>query len=150
MGAVNTTCTNDDCGDRNDQDFIVHLVGTRGGEQTDRIVIANRRAIQAATNLYKRGFRHVMCRTAASNLQVAGNCADSLWIINAPSERELRPLIAMFGPDLRAAGTLVVSFEVPISSSHVSCLRRALVDQGFAPVREEIDSAGRPFLLCGP
>jgi hypothetical protein len=149
MSSVNALCMNEDRADGNDHDFIVRLIAICGAKQTKHIMIANRRAIQTATNLYKRGVRHGMCRTADSSPYAGASRADSLWIVNAPSETELGVLIAMLGQDSRADGTLVVGFEVPISSDHASCLRRALVDRGFAPVCEEIDSAGRTFLVYG-
>ena len=90
-----------------------------------------------------------MYRTAAQGPHVAENSADSLWILNVPSEAELRTLIPKLRPDLRMGGTLVVGFDLSISSDHASRLRRVLLDMGFVPVRQQTDSVGRTLLICG-
>jgi hypothetical protein len=133
----------------NVQEFVAHVIGLCHAKQTDHITVAGRRGIQTVIDLCRRGYLHVMCRTAAPAPHVEENSADSLWVLNVPSETELLALVAKLGRDLRAGGTLVVGFEVPISSDHASRLRRVLLDKGFVPVRQQTDAAGRMLLICG-
>jgi hypothetical protein len=149
MSSVGTMYASVNYGDKNVPEFVAHLIGTSHADRTDHITIAGRRAIQAVIDLCRRGYLHVMCRTAAQGPHVAENSTDSLWILNVPSETELRTLVAKLGPDLRVGGTLVVGFELSISSDHASRLRRVLLDMGFVPVRQQTDSAGRTHLICG-
>jgi hypothetical protein len=142
-------CASVDYGDERVRDFIAHVIGTCHARQTDHITIAGRRAIQTVIDLCRQGYLHVMCRTAAPGPHVAEDPADSLWILNVPSETELRALIATLGPDLRNGGTLVVGFEASISSDHAARLRQVLLEMGFVPVRQEIDPAARALLICG-
>ena len=133
----------------NVQEFVAHIIGMCHAKETDHITVAGRRAIQTVTDLCRRGYWHVMCRTGATGPDVEENSADSLWVLNVPSETELLGLVAKLGRDLRAGGTLVVGFEAPISSDHASRLRQVLVDKGFVPVCQQRDAAGRTLLVCG-
>jgi hypothetical protein len=133
-------------GDTDVREFVAQLIGTCNAKHTDHIMIAGRRAIQTVIDLCRRGYLNVVCRGSAPGPHVADDSADTLWILNVPSEAELRSLIIKCGRDLRMGGTLVVGFEVPISSAHISCLKRALFDHGFVPLRQQTDSAGRTLL----
>jgi hypothetical protein len=129
-------------------EFVAQIIGMCHAKQTDHITVAGRRAIQTVTDLCRRGYCHVMCCTAAIGPDVDENSADSLWILNVPSETELLALVTKLGRDLRARGTLVVGFEVSISSDHASRLRQMLRDNGFVPVRQQTDAARRTLLVC--
>jgi len=149
MCCARNTNANVSHGAANVQEFVAQIIGMCHAKQTDHITVAGRRAIQTVTDLCQRGYWHVMCCTAAIGPDVDENSADSLWILNVPSETELLALVTKLGRDLRAGGTLVVGFEVPISSDHAARLRRVLVDNGFVPVRQQTDAAGRTLLVCG-
>jgi hypothetical protein len=136
-------------GDTDVREFVAQLIGMCHAKHTDHIVIAGRRAIQTVIDLCRRGYVNVMCRSSGPGPHVADDSADTLWILNVPSEAELRLLIVKCGRDLRMGGTLIVGFEVPISSAHASCLKHALLDHGFVPVRQQTDPAGRTLLICG-
>jgi hypothetical protein len=138
-----------DCVDIDVREFVAQLIGTCHAKHTDHIMIAGRRAIQAVIDLCRRGYLNVMCRSSAPGPHVADDSADSLWILNVPSETELRALVAKFGRDLRMGGMLVVGFEIPISSDHASRLRKVLLGEGFTPLRQQTDSSGRTLLICG-
>ena len=149
MRSAGNMCASVNYCDENLREFVAYVIGTCHAERTDHLTVAGRRAIQTVLDLCHRGYLHVMYRTAAPAPHVAENLADYLWILNVPSETELRTLIAKLGPDLRMGGTLVVGFEVSISSRHASRLRQVLLDQGFVPVQQQIDPAGRTLLICG-
>jgi hypothetical protein len=137
------------CVDMDVREFVAQLIGTCHANHKDHIMIAGRRTIQTVIDLCRRGYLNVMCRSSAPGPHVKDDSADSLWILNVPSEAELRVLIAKFGRDLRIGGTLVVGFEVPISSPHASCLKRVLLESGFVPLRQQTDPSGRTLLICG-
>jgi hypothetical protein len=136
-------------GDTDVREFVAQLIGMCHVKHTDHIMIAGRRAIQTVLDLCRRGYLNVMCRGSAPGPHVADDSADSLWILNVPSEAELRSLITKCGRDLRMGGTLVVGFEVAISPTHASCLKRVLLDNGFVPLRQQTDASGRTLLICG-
>jgi hypothetical protein len=149
MSAAGQISASANFSDTDVREFVAQLIGTCHAKHTDHIMIAGRRAIQTVVDLCRRGYLNVMCRSSAPGPHIADDSADSLWILNVPSETELRTLIAKFGRDLRMGGTLVVGFEVPISSVHASCLKRVLFDNGFVLLRQQSDPSGRTFLICG-
>jgi hypothetical protein len=149
MSSAGTTFAS--LGYRNGQidEFVLHVIRMCNADKADHITIAGRRAIQTVLDLCRRGYMHVMCRTAAPGPRGCETCADSLWILNVPSETELRGLIAQLGPDLRKGGTLVVGFEVSVSSKHAARIKQVLFEMGFAPARQQKDKHGRTRIICG-
>src|ERR1700680_699894 len=124
------------CVDMDVREFVAQLIGRCQAKHKDHIIIAGRRTIQTVIDLCRRGYLNVMCRSSAPGPHVTDDSADSLWILNVPSETELRALVAKFGRDLRMGGMLVVGFEIPISSDHASRLRKVLLGEGFTPLRQ--------------
>lgn len=137
------------CAPENVPLFVEHLIEACDAKPTDQITVAGRRAIQTVVNLCQRDYRCVTCRTAAAGPHVGENDADSLWILNVPSESELISLVATLGHDLRKGGVLVVGFEAPISREHASRLSRVLQDAGLDSIRQDTDGAGRAQVICG-
>jgi hypothetical protein len=135
-------------GDAHVHAFVAHALGTCGAKGTDHIVVAGRRAIQSVLDLCRRGYRHVTCNTPAPGPHCADDRADSLWILNVPSETELLSFVATHSHDLRAGGTLVIGYETAISPAHIARLERVLLDKGFVTERQRTVAAGRTLLVC--
>jgi hypothetical protein len=149
MGSADAMYASSSYGEKQIGEFVAHVIRMCHANKTDHITIAGRRAIQTVLNLCRRGYMHVMCRTVAPGPHGCEKSADSLWILNVPSETELRGLISELRPDLRKGGTLVVGFEVSISSDHAGRIKQVLLDMGFLPVRQQKDKHGRTLLICG-
>lgn len=141
-------CASLSTGDRQIGKFVPHVIKMCHADKTDHITIAGRRAIQTVLDLCRRGYMHVKCRTAAPGPHGSENCADSLWILNVPSETELRTHIAELAPELRKGGTLIVGFEVSISSDHAARLKQVLLIMGFVAVQQQKDKHGRTLLIA--
>jgi hypothetical protein len=149
MRSGDTMCASLSTGDRQVAEFVPHVIRMCHADKTDHITIAGRRAIQTVLDLCRRGYMHVMCRTATPGPHCSENSADSLWILNVPSETELRTHIVELAPNLRKGGSLIVGFEVSISSDHAARLKRVLLSSGFLTVQQQKDKHGRTLLICG-
>ena len=149
MRSGDTMCASLSTDDRQIRDFVPHVIRMCHADKTDHITIAGRRAIQTVLDLCRRGFMHVMCRTASPGPHGSENSADSLWILNVPSETELGAHIVELAPNLRKGGSLIVGFEVSISSDHAARLKQVLLNMDFVTVQQQKDKHGRTLLICG-
>jgi hypothetical protein len=128
-------------------DFVAQILGVSQPCPTDRIAVVGRRSLNAAVQLCRRRFAEVLCLAMQARLCSAERL-DALWVLNVPSETELRGIVLNVGRVLRTGGQLVLGFERPISAAHAARLLDVLREIGFTAARQLPDRAGGVSCLC--
>jgi hypothetical protein len=128
-------------------DFVAQLLGLSQSCPKDHIAVAGRRTLNAALQLCRRRFAEVLCLSSDARLCSAERL-DALWVLNVPSETELRTLVLNVARALRVGGQLVLGFERPISAAHAARLCEVLGEVGFTAARRQPNGTGSFSCLC--
>jgi hypothetical protein len=110
------------------------VIAASGARPADNVTIAGAGNIEIVLELNRRGFAHVLCRSADHGPHMAAPPADVLIAPGVKSETDLRAILTRLGRDLRARGALVISCARASSSLSEMRLRRLLVEAGFTAV----------------
>ena len=117
------------------------LINASGASPANHVTIAGAEHLEVLIEFIRRGFAHVLCRSANHGPHMATPPADILIAPDAKSEADLCRVLTRLGCDLRPCGMLVISYVHNRSSLTERRLRRLLVESGFLAV-ERIASRG--------
>ena len=131
-----------------DQEIVNGLIKASGVRPTDHVTVAGHKTLEVVLSLFRRGYLHATCRSAAEGPHVAENFADSIWILNTENAAELRTLIAMLSLDLLPSGTLVFNLAPQTPTERTERLGEVLTKCGFASVQSTRSSDGTLLLTA--
>ena len=110
------------------------IISASGAQSADNVTIAGIEHLEVMIELIRRGFSHVLCRSADRGPHMGVPPTDILIAPNVKSEAVLRDVVTRLGYDLRPRGILLISCAYACSSLNEQRVRRLLMECGFTAV----------------
>lgn len=131
-----------------DPDLVDRMIQQSNARTTDNIMIVGRGYLELLLGLCHRGFTEVCCEAAGAPCH--HDAFDTLWLLHADGEDDLRRLLTGVGRALRPGGTVVVRHQHPASGEvgglRVPRIRQLFADCGLMPLVQASDG-GTGILL---